>query len=192
MQQQFYKDAISASIFNYISKASQLLNVKSYVIGGFVRDYLLERGTAKDVDVVAVGNGIELAEKVAELLPTKPKVQVFKTYGTAMLRYKDLEVEFVGARKESYSEESRNPEVSEGTLQDDQNRRDFTINALALSLNKEDFGLLLDPFDGVTDMKSNTIRTPLEPNITYSDDPLRMMRAIRFASQLNLQLSKIR
>lgn len=190
MQQQFYKDAIDASIFNYISKASELLNVKSYVIGGFVRDYLLERGTAKDVDVVAIGSGIELAQKVAELLPTKPKVQVFKTYGTAMLRYKDLEVEFVGARKESYSEESRNPEVSVGTLQDDQNRRDFTINALALSLNKEDFGLLLDPFKGVDDMKSKIIRTPLEPNVTYSDDPLRMMRAIRFASQLNFTIEE--
>ena len=188
MQQQFYKDAISASIFNYISKASQELGIKSYVIGGFVRDYLLERGTAKDVDVVAVGSGIELAEKVAEILPTKPKVQVFKTYGTAMLRYKDIEIEFVGARKESYSEESRNPEVKEGTLQDDQNRRDFTINALALSLNTEDFGLLLDPFNGVKDLKNKIIRTPLEPNITYSDDPLRMMRAIRFASQLHFTI----
>ena len=188
MQQQFYKDAISASIFNYISKASQELGIKSYVIGGFVRDYLLERGTAKDVDVVAVGSGIELAEKVAEILPTKPKVQVFKTYGTAMLRYKDIEIEFVGARKESYSEESRNPEVKEGTLQDDQNRRDFTINALALSLNKEDFGLLLDSFNGVKDLKNKIIRTPLEPNITYSDDPLRMMRAIRFASQLHFTI----
>ena len=190
MQQQFYKDAIDASIFNYISKASQLLNVKSYVVGGFVRDYLLKRGTAKDVDVVAVGSGIELAQKVAELLPTKPKVQVFKTYGTAMLRYKDLEVEFVGARKESYSEESRNPAVSTGTLHDDQNRRDFTINALAISLNKENFGLLLDPFNGVEDMNSKTIRTPLEPNITYSDDPLRMMRAIRFASQLDFTIEE--
>lgn len=185
MQPQFYKEAITARIFNYISKASQLLGVKSYVIGGFVRDFLLERGTAKDVDVVAVGSGIELAEKVAELLPNKPKVQVFKTYGTAMLRYKDIEVEFVGARKESYSEESRNPEVSEGTLKDDQNRRDFTINALALSLNTKDFGLLLDPFNGIKDLQLKVIRTPLEPNITYSDDPLRMMRAIRFASQLN-------
>ena len=190
MQQQFYKDAISASIFNYISKASQLLNVKSYVIGGFVRDYLLERGTAKDVDVVAVGNGIELAEKVAELLPTKPKVQVFKTYGTAMLRYKDLEVEFVGARKESYSESSRNPEVVPGTLEDDQNRRDFTINALAVSLNKNDFGKLLDPFNGISDLKTKILKTPLDPDITYSDDPLRMLRAIRFASQLDFKIEE--
>jgi tRNA nucleotidyltransferase/poly(A) polymerase len=190
MQEQFYKEAISASVFNYISKASQELGVKSYVIGGFVRDYLLERGDAKDIDIVAVGSGIELAQKVAELLPTKPKVQVFKTYGTAMLRYKEVEIEFVGARKESYEENSRNPEVSEGSLQDDQNRRDFTINALALSLNREDFGLLLDPFNGIEDMKSQIIRTPLAPNITYSDDPLRMMRAIRFASQLNFTIEK--
>ncbi|MBL4643474.1 MAG: HD domain-containing protein, partial [Flavobacteriaceae bacterium] len=190
MQQQFYKDAISAPIFNYISKASKLLAIESYVIGGFVRDHILERGDAKDIDVVAIGSGIELAHKVASLLPTKPKVQVFKTYGTAMLRYKDVEIEFVGARKESYTEDSRNPEVSEGSLQDDQNRRDFTINALALSLNKENFGLLLDPFNGVEDMKSQIIRTPLEPNITYSDDPLRMMRAIRFASQLNFTIEK--
>jgi len=190
MQQQLYTEAISASIFNYISKASQDLGIKSYVIGGFVRDFLLERGNAKDVDVVAVGSGIELANRVAELLPTKPKVQVFKTYGTAMLRYKDVEIEFVGARKESYSEDSRNPEVSVGTLQDDQDRRDFTINAMALSLNKEDFGLLLDPFHGVDDLNSKIIRTPLEPNITYSDDPLRMMRAIRFASQLNFTIEQ--
>ncbi len=190
MQQQFYKDAISAPIFNYISKASELLAIESYVIGGFVRDHILERGDAKDIDVVSIGSGIELAQKVAELLPTKPKVQVFKTYGTAMLRYKDVEIEFVGARKESYAEDSRNPEVSEGSLEDDQNRRDFTINALALSLNKDNFGLLLDPFNGVEDMKSQILRTPLEPNITYSDDPLRMMRAIRFASQLNFKIEK--
>ncbi len=188
MQQQFYKEALVAPIFSYISKASALLSVESYVIGGFVRDHILKRGDAKDIDVVTVGSGIELAQKVAELLPTKPKVQVFKTYGTAMLRYKDVEIEFVGARKESYSEDSRNPEVVEGSLQDDQNRRDFTINALALSLNKEHFGLLLDPFNGMQDMKSKIIRTPLEPNITYSDDPLRMMRAIRFASQLNFTI----
>ena len=188
MQQQFYTEALDAPIFSYISKASALLAVESYVIGGFVRDHILKRGDAKDIDVVAIGSGIELAQKVAELLPTKPKVQVFKTYGTAMLRYKDVEIEFVGARKESYSENSRNPEVVEGSLQDDQNRRDFTINALALSLNKEHFGLLLDPFNGIEDMKSKIIRTPLEPNITYSDDPLRMMRAIRFASQLNFTI----
>jgi putative nucleotidyltransferase with HDIG domain len=185
-----YQEAISSEIFNIISNASLQLEVKSYVIGGFVRDFLLKRGTAKDIDVVAVGSGIELAEKVASLIPNKPKVQVFKTYGTAMLRYKDIEIEFVGARKESYSEESRNPEVEEGSLQDDQNRRDFTINALALSLNKDNFGELLDPFDGINDLNNKIIRTPLNPDITYSDDPLRMMRAIRFATQLNFTIEK--
>jgi poly(A) polymerase len=183
-----YIEAISSEIFSVISKASQQIEIESYVIGGFVRDYFLKRGTAKDIDVVAIGSGIDLAEKVASLLPNKPKVQIFKTYGTAMLRYKDVEIEFVGARKESYSEESRNPEVSEGTLQDDQNRRDFTINALALSLNEENFGELLDPFKGMEDLENKTIRTPLNPDITYSDDPLRMMRAIRFATQLHFEI----
>ena len=183
-----YKEAISSEIFKIISKASKELNIDSYVIGGFVRDYFLKRGTAKDIDVVAVGSGIDLAQKVSKLLPNKPKVQVFKTYGTAMLRFKDVEIEFVGARKESYSEESRNPEVTEGTLQDDQNRRDFTINALALSLNESNFGTLLDPFNGVEDLENKIIKTPLNPNITYSDDPLRMMRAIRFATQLNFEI----
>ncbi|RKF03942.1 putative nucleotidyltransferase with HDIG domain [Tenacibaculum lutimaris] len=190
MQKQYFKEAISTEIFQYISQAAKELQLESYVIGGFVRDFILQRGTAKDVDVVAVGSGIELAQKVAELLPYKPKVQVFKTYGTAMLRFQDIEVEFVGARKESYSEESRNPKVCEGTLQDDQNRRDFTINALALSLNEDDFGLLLDPFGGITDLKAKIIRTPLDPDITYSDDPLRMMRAIRFATQLNFTIEE--
>ena len=190
MQKQFFKEAISSEIFNVISKASKLLDIDSYVIGGYVRDFFLKRGTAKDIDIVAVGNGIELAEKVASLLPNKPKVQVFKTYGTAMLRYKDVEIEFVGARKESYSEESRNPKVSTGTLQDDQNRRDFTINALALSLNENTFGKLLDPFKGIEDLENRIIRTPLDPDITYSDDPLRMMRAIRFATQLNFEIEE--
>ena len=183
-----YKEAISSEIFKVISQASQQLQTESYVIGGFVRDFFLKRGTAKDIDIVAIGSGIALAEKVSSLLPNKPKVQVFKTYGTAMLRYKDVEIEFVGARKESYSEESRNPEVSEGNLQDDQNRRDFTINALALSLNEANFGELLDPFNGVEDLKNGILRTPLNPDITYSDDPLRMMRAIRFATQLNFKI----
>ena len=183
-----YKEAISFKIFEIISEASKQLETESYVIGGFVRDFFLKRGTAKDIDIVAIGSGIALAEKVSSLLPNKPKVQVFKTYGTAMLRYEDVEIEFVGARKESYSEESRNPEVSEGNLQDDQNRRDFTINALALSLNEANFGELLDPFNGVEDLKNGILRTPLNPDITYSDDPLRMMRAIRFATQLNFKI----
>lgn len=183
--QQYFKEAISNEIFEYITKASTELGLESYVIGGFVRDYILQRGSAKDIDVVTIGSGIELAEKVAELLPNKPKVQVFKTYGTAMLRFKEIEIEFVGARKESYTEDSRNPEVSEGTLQDDQNRRDFTINALALSLNEGNLGALLDPFGGISDLENKIIKTPLNPDITYSDDPLRMLRAIRFATQLN-------
>ncbi len=188
MQKRYLQEAVAGKIFTIISEASKELQVNSYVIGGFVRDFLLKRGTAKDIDVVAVGSGIELAKKVASLLPNKPKVQVFKTYGTAMLRYQDLEIEFVGARKESYTEDSRNPEVSVGTLEDDQNRRDFTINALAISLNADSFGLLLDPFNGIEDLTTQTIRTPLDPDITYSDDPLRMMRAIRFASQLNFSI----
>lgn len=185
-----YKPAITHPIFEYITTAANQLNVEAYVIGGFVRDFILEKGIAKDVDVVAIGSGIDLALKVAELLPNKRKVQVFKTYGTAMLRFQDIEVEFVGARKESYSEDSRNPQVEEGSLQDDQNRRDFTINALAISLNKDTLGNLLDPFGGVEDLKAKIIRTPLGPDITYSDDPLRMMRAIRFAAQLNFIIEK--
>ncbi|MEG2100311.1 MAG: tRNA nucleotidyltransferase, partial [Flavobacterium sp.] len=183
-----YKTALQNKIFDIISKASQELNVDSYVIGGFVRDLLLNRGSKKDIDVVAVGSGIELALKVSELLPNKPKVQVFKTYGTAMLRFEDTDIEFVGARKESYNFDSRNPIVENGTLQDDQNRRDFTINALALSLNSTNFGDLLDPFDGLNDLENKTIKTPLDPDITYSDDPLRMLRAIRFATQLNFEI----
>lgn len=185
-----YSKALQHPIFNFISDASKQLNLRSYVIGGFVRDFILERGDAKDIDVVAVGSGIELAQKVAELLPNNPKVQVFKTYGTAMLRYQDVEIEFVGARKESYNEDSRNPIVENGTLEDDQNRRDFTINALAISLNEDDYGSLLDPFDGIQDLEKKIIRTPLEPNITYCDDPLRMMRAVRFATQLNFEIEE--
>ncbi|WP_299679152.1 CCA tRNA nucleotidyltransferase [uncultured Tenacibaculum sp.] len=190
MQDQFFKEALTHKVFEYITKATDELGLDSYVIGGFVRDFILKRGNAKDIDVVTIGSGIELAQKVASLLPNKPKVQVFKTYGTAMLRFNDIEVEFVGARKESYTEESRNPEVSAGTLQDDQDRRDFTINALALSLNAKSFGKLLDPFDGIGDLDRKIIRTPLNPDITYSDDPLRMMRAIRFATQLNFTIEK--
>ncbi len=185
-----HKQALKHHIFKIISHSAEELQLDCYVIGGFVRDYLLERGDAKDIDVVAVGSGIELAQQVSKNLETNPKVQIFKTYGTAMLRYDDIEVEFVGARKESYHENSRNPIVENGTLQDDQNRRDFTINALALSLNKANFGELLDPFNGIEDLEKGIIRTPLDPNITYSDDPLRMMRAIRFATQLNFKIEE--
>jgi poly(A) polymerase len=183
-----HKQAIKHDIFNVISQSAEELKVESYVIGGFVRDYLLERGDAKDIDIVAIGSGIALAKQVAKNLPNQPKVQIFKTYGTAMLRYDDIEVEFVGARKESYTEDSRNPLVENGSLEDDQNRRDFTINALALSLNMESFGDLLDPFNGISDLDKGIIRTPLNPDITYSDDPLRMMRAVRFATQLNFKI----
>ena len=185
-----YTNALSLPIFRTIARAAQETNLETYVIGGFVRDYLLRRGETKDIDIVAVGSGITLARKVSQLLPNKPKVQVFKTYGTAMLRAHNIEVEFVGARKESYSEDSRNPNVEEGSLQDDQNRRDFTINALAISLNDESYGDLLDPFNGIEDLKNGIIRTPLNPDITYSDDPLRMLRAIRFATQLNFTIEK--
>ena len=183
-----YKQHLEHTIFQIISQAAQELNLECYVIGGFVRDILLERDHKKDIDIVAVGSGIELALKVSELIPFHPKVQVFKNYGTAMLRYDDIDVEFVGARKESYSHDSRNPIVENGTLQDDQERRDLTINALAFSLNAENFGDLLDPFNGVADLENKIIKTPLNPDITYSDDPLRMMRAIRFATQLNFQI----
>ncbi|WP_417557239.1 CCA tRNA nucleotidyltransferase [Mesoflavibacter zeaxanthinifaciens] len=183
-----YKQALQNPIFKTISQASKNLNLDSYVIGGFVRDFILKRGNAKDIDVVAIGSGIALAKEVSKLLPNKPKVQVFKTYGTAMLRYEDIEIEFVGARKESYNEDSRNPVVENGTLEDDQNRRDFTINALALNLSEANFGDLLDPFNGIEDLEQKIIRTPLDPDITYSDDPLRMMRAIRFATQLDFKI----
>lgn len=185
-----YIESLNNKIFEVISKASKELNIESYVIGGFVRDLLLGRDFKKDIDIVTVGSGIELALKVSELLPNKPKVQVFKTYGTAMLRFEDTEIEFVGARKESYHFESRNPVVENGTLEDDQNRRDFTINALALSLNQANFGELSDPFNGLEDMKNKTIKTPLDPDITFSDDPLRMLRAIRFANQLGFEIEE--
>jgi poly(A) polymerase len=178
------KKHIKHPIFNIISEAAQQLSVDAYVIGGFVRDILLER-PCKDIDVVAIGSGIDLANAVAEKIGKGTKVTVFKNFGTAMLNYQDYEIEFVGARKESYDRGSRKPIVEDGTLEDDQNRRDFTINALAISLNKNTLGKLLDPFDGLSDIKNKTLRTPLDPDITYSDDPLRMMRAIRFATQLN-------
>ncbi|GAA3509401.1 HD domain-containing protein [Aquimarina addita] len=185
-----HKEALSHPVFKIITQAASSLGIECYVIGGFVRDYLLKRGTAKDIDIVAIGSGIELAREVAKILPNHPKVQVFKTYGTAMLKTDGIEVEFVGARKESYREDSRNPIVENGTLQDDQDRRDFSINTLALSLSSKNFGELLDPFRGIKDLTAKIIRTPLDPDITYSDDPLRMMRAIRFATQLNFKIEE--
>lgn len=188
MTQEFHKEAIQHPIFQLIGEASDELGVDSYVIGGYVRDYFLNRKTPKDIDIVAVGSGIQLAKAVAKKLKGRPEISVFKNFGTAMIKYKDLELEFVGARKESYHRDSRKPIVEDGTLEDDQNRRDFTINAMALALNKDNFGQLLDPFDGLADLDREIIRTPLEPGITYSDDPLRMMRAIRFASQLHFTI----
>ncbi|MFT7351951.1 MAG: tRNA nucleotidyltransferase/poly(A) polymerase [Flavobacterium sp.] len=180
-----HSQALQNPIFKIIAQASKGLNVETYVIGGFVRDFLLQRDFKKDIDIVAVGSGIDLALRVSELLSNNPKVQIFKNYGTAMLRFNDMDIEFVGARKESYNRDSRNPIVEDGSLQDDQNRRDFTINALAISLNESNYGDLLDPFNGILDLENKLIKTPLNPDITYSDDPLRMMRAIRFATQLN-------
>ena len=187
--QKNFQEALQNPIFKTLCQAAEELQVECYVIGGFVRDYFMQRGTPKDIDIVAVGSGIQLAEKVASLLPNKPQVTVFKNFGTAMLKHEGIELEFVGARKESYHRDSRKPVVENGTLEDDQNRRDFTINALALSLNPTNFGALIDPFDGVSDLEKKIIRTPLSPDITYVDDPLRMMRAIRFATQLEFQIS---
>lgn len=184
------KSYLESPIFDVIHRAAEALNVETYVIGGYVRDRLLQRREPKDVDIVAVGSGIALAEKVSELLPKHPKVQVFKNFGTAMLRHEDWEVEFVGARKESYRSNSRKPIVENGTLEDDQNRRDFTINALAIGLNTANYGELIDPFGGLKDLDEGIIRTPLNPDATYSDDPLRMMRGIRFATQLGFAIEK--
>lgn len=181
------KEHLQDKIFQIISEAADEQGRECYVIGGYVRDIFLKR-PSKDIDVVVVGSGIELAEQVAKKLGKKAQLTVFKNFGTAQVKLKDLEVEFVGARKESYQRNSRNPVVEDGTLEDDQNRRDFTINALALCLNKDRFGELVDPFGGIEDLKNFVIRTPLNPDITFSDDPLRMMRGIRFAAQLGFFL----
>lgn len=177
---------LSNEIFKLVGKAAKELNFPAYVVGGYVRDQLLARKTEnKDIDFVCVGSGIVLAKKTASYISPKLKVSVFKNYGTAMFKYKGVDYEFVGARKESYQRDSRNPIVEEGTLEDDQNRRDFTINALAISLNKDSFGNLIDSFGGVKDLRNRIIKTPLDADITFSDDPLRMLRAIRFATQLD-------
>lgn len=174
-------------VFKIVSEVARTSNMEVFVIGGFVRDILLKR-PSKDIDFVVLGNGIELAEKVAAEIDGVHKVSVFKNFGTAMIHYKDLQIEFVGARKESYHFDSRKPVVQTGSLSDDQNRRDFTINAMAISLNSKDYGELIDPFDGLADLNKKIIRTPLDPEMTFSDDPLRMMRAVRFASQLNFEI----
>lgn len=175
-------------IFKIVADAAKTLNVPAYVVGGFVRDLILNR-PSKDIDIVCVGSGIELAELVAQNSGREDTyLSVFKNFGTAMIKLDDWEVEFVGARRESYQRDSRKPIVEDGTLEDDQNRRDFTINAMAISLNDNNFGELIDPFDGLADIRRKIIKTPLEPSITFSDDPLRMMRAIRFATQLNFDI----
>ena len=184
------QEAVTLPLFRNVCEVADNINQETYVVGGFVRDYLLGRGRKKDIDFVTVGNGILLAKELAKSLGNTSQVSVFKRFGTAMFRYQDVELEFVGARKESYSEDSRKPHVEDGTLEDDQKRRDFTINTLAISMNKDTFGELIDPFNGIEDLKNGIIRTPLEPNITYSDDPLRMMRAIRFAAQLNFVIEE--
>jgi poly(A) polymerase len=174
-------------IFSVISDLVSDKQLPCFVIGGYVRDLLLKR-ESKDIDIVVLGSGIALAKEVAKRIGPGTRVNVFKNFGTAMLRYEDLEIEFVGARKESYRSDSRKPVVEDGSLEDDQKRRDFTINALAISLNRETFGELVDPFNGLLDLEKKIIRTPLDPDVTYADDPLRMMRAIRFASQLNFRI----
>ena len=184
-----FEIALNEAHFKIIGEVADAMQLPCYVIGGFVRDLILERDSKKDIDIVCVGSGIALAKAVQKKLPNAQKVQVFKSYGTAMVQAGDLVLEFVGARKESYSSESRNPEVEPGSLEEDQNRRDFTINALALCLNKDTFGILLDPFNGLKDLKEKRIQTPLEPGITFDDDPLRMLRAIRFATQLNFTIA---
>ena len=178
---------LDKEIFHKISAAADSLGVECYVVGGYVRDLFLER-PSNDIDVVVVGSGIEVADALRKSLGKKAHISVFRNFGTAQVKFKDLEVEFVGARKESYTRGSRKPIVEDGTLEDDQNRRDFTINALAVCLNKDRFGELVDPFDGIYDMEDGIIRTPLDPDITFSDDPLRMMRCIRFATQLNFYI----
>lgn len=180
---------LDKDIFHKISEAADSLHLECYVVGGYVRDLFLER-PSNDIDVVVVGSGIRVADALKKILGKKAHISVFRNFGTAQVKYKNTEVEFVGARKESYSHDSRKPHVEDGTLEDDQNRRDFTINALAVCLNGDRFGELVDPFDGVLDMEDRIIATPLDPDITFSDDPLRMMRCVRFATQLNFEIEE--
>ena len=188
MISQNFSENLKHPVFKVISQITTQKNIQAFVIGGFVRDLILGR-PSKDIDVVVIGNGLDLAKESAEMLRVK-KVSVFESFGTAQFKYKDLDVEFVGARKESYRQDSRKPIVENGSLEDDQNRRDFTINAMAICLHKDTFGELIDPFNGLEDLEKRILKTPLDPDTTYSDDPLRMMRAIRFASQLDFKIEK--
>ncbi|GJM28212.1 MAG: tRNA nucleotidyltransferase [Cyclobacteriaceae bacterium] len=183
----FADEIKNLGVLKVVTRAAKKLKFPTYLVGGYVRDLALGK-QGKDLDLVCVGSGIDLANMVSTLLPAPTKVTIFKNFGTAMLTYDGYELEFVGARKESYRKSSRKPIVENGTLEDDQNRRDFTINAMAISLNSQDYGLLIDPFDGMMDLKRKLIKTPLDPEVTFSDDPLRMMRAIRFATQLEFDI----
>ena len=180
-------DILNQKIFHQISHTADNLNIECYLVGGYVRDLFLERAT-NDIDIVVIGSGITMAEAFVKQLGGKTHLSIFKNFGTAQVKYKNIEIEFVGARKESYTHDSRKPIVEDGTLEDDQNRRDFTINAMAICLNQSRFGELIDPFNGLHDMENRLIRTPLDPNITFNDDPLRMMRCVRFATQLNFSI----
>ena len=185
---------LDQDIFHQISEAADRLGLECYVVGGYVRDIFLER-PSNDIDVVVVGSGIAVAEELKRMVGKRAHLSVFKNFGTAQVKFRqkgrEYEVEFVGARKESYSHDSRKPVVEDGTLEDDQNRRDFTINAMAICLNRHRFGELVDPFNGLADLEDGIIATPLEPDITFSDDPLRMMRCVRFATQLNFQIEEV-
>ena len=190
MELSITENLINSSIIQKLKKVVEESKIESYIIGGFVRDYLLDNKKSKDIDIVCIGSGIDVAKALKKNLPNSSKIQIFKNYGTAMFTWNDMVLEFVGARKESYKSESRNPNIKIGSLKDDQKRRDFTINAMAISLNKSNFGTIIDPFDGINDLKNNLLKTPLDPNKTFSDDPLRMLRCIRFATQLNFTIEK--
>ena len=183
-----FHNVLKQKVFRIIIQVVQEMGIESYLVGGFVRDHLMGINNVKDIDIVVVGSGIELAKRVHRKLYNAKPLQIFKSYGTAMIHWEGVILEFVGARKESYSRESRNPKIFSGTLEDDQKRRDFTINALAVSLNRKNIGELIDPFNGLQDLENCIIKTPLDPSITYTDDPLRMLRAIRFATQLNFKI----
>ncbi len=190
MELSITENLINSTIIQKLKKVVEESKIESYIIGGFVRDYLLDNKKSKDIDIVCIGSGIDVAKALKKNLPNSSKIQIFKNYGTAMFTWNDMVLEFVGARKESYTSESRNPNIKIGSLKDDQKRRDFTINAMAISLNKSNFGTIIDPFDGINDLKNNLLKTPLDPNKTFSDDPLRMLRCIRFATQLNFTIEK--